>query len=264
MESALEEIEFLALSSNRVTVLSELSDGSRTRSALAEATGASQATLGRILEDFQDRSWIRRDGGSYIATPTGELVSNGFTNLLTILDTERDLRDVVPYLPVDSITFDLSHLTDATVIQPTETRPGAPLQRALELAATADEMVTFSHAFNNQSLAAVEERVTEGSLSFYGVFSQSAIDALTADSELCHLLAALVDASNAEIHVRDEDIPLAVLVADDVVHLLLRDDRGVLQGSIETRDETILAWANDRFEQYWEASRPLDRAELAK
>ena len=55
MEGPLEEIEFLARSTNRVEVLRLLSTGPRTRRELAAATGASQATLGRIIEDFTER-----------------------------------------------------------------------------------------------------------------------------------------------------------------------------------------------------------------
>ncbi|WP_435365632.1 helix-turn-helix transcriptional regulator [Haloarchaeobius sp. DYHT-AS-18] len=263
MESALEEIEFLALSANRVTVLECLSERPQSRTDLADATGASQATLGRILEDFEDRSWIRRDGGTYSATPTGELVSNGFTNLLTIVETEQSLRELVPYLPAEAIDFDLKHLADATIIQPSQTRPSAPLQRTLDLTMGASEIKSFSHAFNNQSLATVEQQVSAGELTFYGVFSQSAIDALTAESELCRLLKSLVDAENAHINVYDGEIPLAVTVPDGVVHLLLRDDRGILQGSIDTENEAVRSWAIGRFEEYWEVSRPLDRTDLS-
>jgi DNA-binding IclR family transcriptional regulator len=115
MEASLAEVEFLALSENRVAVLRLLAEGPRTRSDLAGETGASQATLGRILQDFADRSWIERRGGEYAATATGRLVSRGFTDLLDILETERELRGVVEHLPTDELTFDLRHLSNATV-----------------------------------------------------------------------------------------------------------------------------------------------------
>ncbi len=48
MESALDEIEFLALSQNRVDALRYLAERPHSRRELVERTGASQATLGRI------------------------------------------------------------------------------------------------------------------------------------------------------------------------------------------------------------------------
>ena len=124
METSLAEVEFLALSENRVEVLRLLAEGARDRSELAAETGASQATLGRILRDFEERSWVERRGGEYTATATGRLVSRGFTDLLDILATERELRGVVEYLPAEELTFDLRHLSDATVTVPSGTRVG--------------------------------------------------------------------------------------------------------------------------------------------
>ena len=106
MEETLAEIEFLALSPNRVTVLERLADGVHTRSELGEATGASQATLGRILGDFEERDWVRREGNGYVATATGRLVAEGFRDLLDVMAAERELRDVVAYLPTEALGFE--------------------------------------------------------------------------------------------------------------------------------------------------------------
>ncbi len=153
MEAELEEIEFLALSPNRVEVLRLLAAEPRTRRELAAATDASQATIGRILQDFEERSWIERTNGEYVATPTGTLVADGFTDLLDIFEVESKLRDVVEYLPADALDFDLRHLADATITTPSQTRPNAPVQRVLDLLRDAEEVRVFSHAFNEHSFS---------------------------------------------------------------------------------------------------------------
>ncbi|NHN49150.1 ArsR family transcriptional regulator [Halostella sp. JP-L12] len=264
MESALEEIEFLALSANRVEVLQLLAEGPHARSDLAAETGASQATLGRILSDFDDRSWIRREDGRYEATATGRLVAEGFTDLLEILETESELRGVVRYLPTREMDFDLRRLADATITVPSGTRPNAPVQRVVDLIAGADEVRVFSHAFNEQSLAAVEDRVTEGPATFRGVFSKRAVDALAEDDELRRRLRSLLSADGAAVRVRDEPIPLAVTVADGVVHLLVRDDNGVLQASVDADDAAVQSWARDTFDRYWESATPLSFDDLSR
>ncbi|MFC6726379.1 MarR family transcriptional regulator, partial [Halobium palmae] len=71
MESVLSEIEFLALSANRVRVLDQLAESEYSRRDLAELTGASQPTLGRILHDFEERAWVTRGPEGYAATATG-------------------------------------------------------------------------------------------------------------------------------------------------------------------------------------------------
>lgn len=261
MEETLAEIEFLALSANRVTVLESLADGRRSRSALAEATGASQATLGRILGDFEDRGWVVRTEGKYAATATGRLVAEGFRDLLDVMAAERDLRDVVAYLPTEAMEFDLRHLADARIVTPTETRPNAPLQRLLELMRAADSVTAFSHALNDQSLAVVADRL--GEQEFEAVLTQGAIDALAADETLRERLRRVVSAPSAGIRVAEDDIPVAVTIADDVVNILVRDDRGVVQASLDTTDPAVREWAERRYEHYRVHSEPLTADDLS-
>ncbi|MFA9426012.1 helix-turn-helix transcriptional regulator [Natronorubrum sp. A-ect3] len=258
MESALEEIEFLALSANRVDVLRLLAERGHTRTELASETGASQATLGRILSDFQERSWIRRVDSEYTATATGELVATGFTDLQAIIETERRLRDVVDFLPAASMTFDLKRLANATITTPSQTRPNAPLSRLLELLEDADEVQTVSHAFNEQTITVVQEQTATDSQLFNGVFSRRAIKALAADTELRGRLEALLGTDDASVRVLDGDVPLAVMILDDVVYLLLRDEYGVLRASIDTDDEVVRSWAQDAVDDYWADATPLD------
>ena len=260
MESALEEIEFLALSANRVEVLGLLSAGGHTRNELAAETGASQATLGRILSDFRERSWIDREGSEYVATATGRLVASGFTDLREIIETEQRLRGVVEYLPTAEMTFDLKRLSDATITMPTQTRPNAPLSRLLELLENADEVWTVSHAFNEQTLTVVQKRAETDEQTFRGVFSRSAIDALAADTELRDRLETLLAADDASVRVREETVPLAVMLLDEVVYMLVRDQQGVLRASIDTDDEVVRSWARETVEDYWANAEALEDA----
>ncbi|WP_415382456.1 helix-turn-helix transcriptional regulator [Halosimplex sp. TS25] len=262
MDAALEDVEFLALSANRVEVLQSLAARSRSRSDLAAETGASQATLGRILSDFQERSWVRRTDGEYEATATGRLVADAFSDLLDVLETERQLRDIVADLPTDAMGFDLARLADATITVPTETRPNAPLQRLIDLEREAETIRAFSHAFNEQTLALTADRTADGDVSFSGVFSRSAIDALASESTLRRRLETLLGAEAASVRVRDDGVPLAGTLVDDRVHLLVRDDSGVLRASIDTDDPAVVAWAEDAFERYWSDATPLGRRDL--
>jgi len=263
MEDALADIEFLALSGNRVEVLGLLADERHTRRDLADETGASQATLGRILGDFEDRAWVRKERGGYVATATGELVASGFTDLLSILDTERELRPIVEYLPTDAMGFDLCYLADATITTPSSTRPNAPVQRVLDLIADADDVRVFSHAFNEQSLGVVKEHTATGDQTFRGVFSRSAIEALAGDSALRERLLALIDTDGVEIRLCENEIPVAVTVADDVVHLLVRDADGILRASVDSDDPAVLAWADDAFDRHWAAAELLERDDFS-
>ncbi|QCJ48330.1 winged helix-turn-helix domain-containing protein [Haloprofundus sp. MHR1] len=263
MESALEDIEFLALSVNRVEVLNAVAETPHTRRDLQERTGASQPTLGRILRDFEERNWVEATGREYAATPTGRLVADGFSNLREIVETEQKLRQVANWLPTEAMTFDLRRLRDATITTPTQTRPNAPVQRVLELLRDAERVEIVSYAFNEQSMDVVRRRVADEGQTFEGIFSASAIDAIADDSALRERLRELVDLPGAELRVVDDDVPVALTVADDVVHLFLRDDDGLLQASVDTDDEAVLTWARDVHDRYRNEARPLDADDFA-
>jgi predicted transcriptional regulator len=257
MDEALEEIEFLALSPNRVAVLRHLAAEPHTRRELVDLTGASQPTLGRVLSDFEERAWIERDGSTYRATVTGRLVSRGFDDLVEIIETDADLRPVVRWLPAEAITFDLAHLTAATVTTPSRVRPNAPVTRALDLIREASTVRIVSYAFNEQSLEVVAERTAAGDQRFEGVFSASAIDALADDSQLRARLRELLTADGASIRIVDDPVPVAMTLAGSVVHLFLRDDSGVLRASVDVDEPEVREWATDLFERYWDRAEPL-------
>lgn len=258
MDAALEEIEFLSLSPNRVEVLDALGEGAWTRRELEELTDASQPTLGRILRDFADRNWVRKVEDGYEATATGRLVAEGFVDLREIVETELELRDVVEWLPTAEMDVDLRHLRDATITVPTETRPSAPVSRSIDIVRDATAVRSVSHAFNDRNLDLLRRRTAEGAVTFEGVFSAGAIDAVADDDVLRRRLRELVATDDVEIRVYDGEVPLAVTVADDVVSLLLRDDDGVLQAALDTDDEAVLEWATSVFERYRAESRPLE------
>ncbi|WP_227377751.1 Trp family transcriptional regulator [Haladaptatus sp. PSR5] len=58
MDQSLYGIEYLSRSENRVQVLKLLTRDAFTRRELQDELGASQATLSRILQDFESRQWI--------------------------------------------------------------------------------------------------------------------------------------------------------------------------------------------------------------
>lgn len=261
MDAALDDVEFLALSANRVAVLQSLAADDRTRSELAAVTGASQATLGRVLTDFEERSWVRRVDDAYAATATGELVADAFADLLAALDLERDLREIVEYLPTEALGFDLARLADARITVPTETRPNAPVQRLLELERTADEVRAFSHAFNEQTLDSLAERTAAGEVEFRGVFAPAAVDTLMSDPSLQDRLQTVIDADSAAVRVRPDGVPVAGTIADDRVHLLVRDGSGVLRAAIDTDDPAVYRWAERAFDEYWSGATALEQTD---
>jgi len=256
MDAVLAEIEFLALSANRVDVLGLLADGPHTRHELATETGASQPTLGRILRDFEERNWIAPTEGGYEATPTGRLVADGMREFYALMETERTLRELVDWLPTEELSFDLRELREATVTVPSQTRPGAPVSRVIELVRDAESVTVLSHAFNDRTLEAVTEWVDSGGR-FEAVFSADAIEPVADDAVLADRFRRLVAADTATIRIYDGSVPLAVTLIDGTVSLLLRDDSGRLQAALDTDSPAVADWAGEVYDRYRRESRPL-------
>jgi hypothetical protein len=256
MDPVLEELEFLALSPNRVDVLRLLAAEPHTRRELGSETGASQPTLGRILRDFEERNWISRTGAGYEATATGRLVADGMSEFYELVETELKLRELIEWLPTEELTFDLRALRSATITVPSQTRPGAPVGRIVDLVGDAEQVTVLSHAFNDRMLEAVTEWVDAGG-NFEAVFSADAIEPVRNDAALADLLRRLADAESASLRVYDGPVPLAVTLTDSVVSLLLRDDGGRLRPAVDTDSPEVTDWARDVYGRYRADSRPL-------
>ena len=258
MDDALSEIEFLSRSANRVLVLERLAEDRYTRGELGTEIGASQATLGRILEDFTERSWIRHDGTEYVATATGRLVADSVTDLLESLETETKLREIIDYLPTHAMDFDLEHLSDATITVPTQTRPSAPLREVLAVMEDATHLRVFSHAFNEQSIEIVERRVRTGAQTFEAVLSESAVTAIADNETLWEQLQSLASADDGHLRVRTDGVPLAATLTNDTVVFLLRDGRGLVQASLASNNDRVYQWAVETHDHYWRTAAPFD------
>lgn len=69
-----------------------------------------------------------------------------------------------------------------------------------------------------------------------------------------------------EEHVQyfvSDDIPISVGIVDDAVGINLIDEQGVLKGGVKTDNETVHAWAVDRFKNCRENARPVELATFA-
>lgn len=263
MESALSELEFLARSENRVRVLQLLAAEEHTRDALGDATNVSQATLSRILKDFQTRSWVRQTDTGYVATATGSVLADGLTDVLRTIETEQKLRAVVPYLPAAAFEFDLTALADATITVPTQTKPTAPLKRVLDHIRTSETLRAVSHTFNERSLAVVTDQVKAGAQTFEGVFAEETITTLAADPESWTRLTELAASDNAQLWVREADVPVAAVLNPDVVTFLLRGENGLIQAAVETDSQSVRNWVANTIDRYQATATPFTPAAYA-
>lgn len=257
MDQSLEEIEYLSRSENRVCVLKLLASDAHTRRDLKAETGASQATLSRVLEDFQDRGWVTKEDAIYEATAFGSWISSSVTALQEAISVSNDLQEFTPWLPTHVDGFNVRWLADAEVITPTPTEPNAPMDRIEHELRTGQDVRVLSYAYNRNCLDANVTAVQERGQRYEGVYTDDAIQPLCEDSEWRSQLETILKADTVTISVYEGEVPCSVEVVDEEVHLILRDDSGIVRAVVASESTPLREWANSLFERYLEDAEPV-------
>ena len=101
-QEVLEPLDYLTRSEHRVQVLEALTDtipkpgldtpGYEPRE-LRDMTGASEATVSRILNEFDERGWAERNAiGEYTATPVGQSIAIVFAPLIDYFILQANIK----------------------------------------------------------------------------------------------------------------------------------------------------------------------------
>lgn len=263
MPTALDDIAFLARSSNRVDALSVLADGPRERAELETMTGVSRVTAKRILDDLLDRGWVAKSGRTYETTPLGELVEREFSRFFETMQAANRLQDLVQWFPDDGLGFDLRRLTDADITLPTRNNPFAPFRRAIEKLTAASRVSELTHSMPLELLSVHYEAVTTDGQTLTVVLESTTLDDLLDDAESAAALETLLECG-VEVSAYDGEIPYAIGVADDSVGLLLTDSVGLPRAFLETTDDTVRSWATATIDEFARDARRVDRSILTQ
>lgn len=256
-ESAIEDIAFLARSDHRVDVLTELADGERTRRELHDETGIIQPTLGRVLNGFEDREWIRKDGSTYRLTPFGAVLAEQFEEMVAVVDTMGVFREVSQWLPLDEMGFDLRRFGHARITTPSPTDATAHLRREEEFAVDADSLRHLCSSSFPPSIKSYRDRIVEDGQRFEAVITADALDAASAEPETAELVRDIAGADSATIYRYDGPVSYQLGVADDTALIVPLDDAGAPCAVIETEDDVIREWVADELDAYRSQSTPL-------
>ena len=249
MADALDDIRFLADSEHRPVVLESLVDGPSSRAELRDATGASSATVGRIVQAFEERGWLVRERPGYSLTTLGAFVAERFDDFHRDMATARELNELLPRVPLDEIGVDVDHLTDAFVTRATHTNPFAVVSRVRELELGSAEALSLTDFFPEPCIDGRYEAIVEGTQSFEAVFAPVVVQKAMS-SDAAEKFAAIVAAERTRIHVYDGEIDYPVMFHDGEGCLIVRDEENVTIGLIETDDETVVEWVSEQFERY--------------
>lgn len=272
----LEPISYLSRSGNRVQILDGLTEtipkpgqkipGYEPRE-LQDRTGASEATVNRILNEFQERGWAERgSNGTYAATPVGQGISIVFAPILDAMDGLQQLGENVALLPLTELSIGLQHFRDATVI-----RPEGPyileMNRYLgELTDEASTMYTLGYVpVTQDAMDRVTEQVVSGELDAEYVQDRAVREYRLTRPDQTNYREQMRSqlAAGAEIYTYDGHVPCNLWIYDETVIFENSQVEGIPDGTmIKSRNEAVREWAIELFERYRTASEEITAADI--
>lgn len=265
MNTALDDVAFLALSENRIALLDALSDEqTHSRDELMETTDVSRPTLARILDDLDSRAWITQHGQECRLTELGAWVHEEFTDLLEMMATANQLRDFVRWMPADAIDRGLvQRLSDAELVFATESDPTAPIRRAGEHVRNGTRLRFLTTQVTVSYFAAMRDAVLNNDMSVIGVVTPDVCQTLRNDFTLTSLSRDLAKSDSVKFFVTVDPPPILQIV-DRTVGIGLVDTGKNPQGLILSDDDVVLAWAEQTFESYREDATRLSSDEITQ
>ncbi|WP_435348121.1 helix-turn-helix transcriptional regulator [Haloarchaeobius sp. HRN-SO-5] len=254
----LEEIEFLSRSPNRVRVLDALSGEPRGRYELEDSTGVTRATLGRILDDFVERGWVREDDRRYQTTQLGAYVSREINHVLERFEPVPALNEVAEWFPEEGFGFDLGNLAGSTVVRSTRSNALAPTAHISKRVRTADQVRLITYSVLPGVMGECWRGIVDGRLELESVLNGGAVESFGADPQLIEQAREMAETEQSEVYLYNGDIPSTVFVVDDVVLLCLSGGEGAPRAVIETDDEVVRSWAETRIDELRSEGKRLD------
>lgn len=264
MDPAIQGIEFLARSEHRVAALEALFDERLDRRDLRAVTGASDPTVGRVVRDFEDRSWIVRDGPHYELTPLGEFVADLFLELREGMRTGETLREVWQWLPLEMEEFAVEYFEDAVVAYPGPNYPYEPVDRVTHLLESTDSIRGLGTTiYKSGNLEMFCRRVIEGMEMEY-IYSLPILEAIVKWNP--DLTARAFECENCTILFHDalpDDNRCGLNIMDDCIGICGHDPESAqLEAVIDTASPEAREWAETVYEQCRDEARPFEIDEL--
>ncbi|EMA54550.1 helix-turn-helix transcriptional regulator [Halococcus salifodinae] len=259
MTTPYDDVEYLVRSENRIAVLEALADDHHSRSKLQSLTDASRVTVGRILEEMEQREWVTHEGWEYEATPLGKLLATDVRQLIDTAATAQNLRDVVSHALYDATDIDLRWLESAQIVRPGDrgdiiamiNRVGTLYEGAT------NQLQTVGGFFEYRTLDIVRRKVVDEGIPYTSVYTQEAIESALSRSDARSHIAEILGTGN-EIYVYEDEIPFILSIIDGTIVMGATDDQGGPGPMIESDEETVLNWAKATHERYKREAVPLD------
>ncbi|WP_049916963.1 helix-turn-helix transcriptional regulator [Halogeometricum pallidum] len=256
-DTPLDDIEFLARSDHRVTVLAALVRRPQSRADLQTMTAASTSTIGRTLREFEDRQWISKDGHQFEATQLGAFVAAGIQELIERLETEQAVRDVWQWLPTEASGFTVEMASKAVVTDARADDPYGPVNRFVSLLRQTDRFrfVGYGVALLEPCKDEFRRQVLDGM--YTEIIDPPSVAKYILATYKEHCSEAL-ESGNLTVRLH-EDLPAYGLsLFDDRIAISgYNADSGTVQVLLDTDAPEAREWTESMYESYRREARPL-------
>lgn len=249
----LEDIAYLSRSPYRIRILRALTNGPYTRRELEEFTEATRTTLDRIVNELEERGWAERTmDGDYAATSVGNLLVAQFMPFIGSVTAIKQLDEAVTWLPSDELSIGMHHFSDASVRRPAQGDPMETIDDFTDLIQDTTEFRVLTDLAAPVPLAqAIRDRIVAGQLTAEFVIADEVIEYIRARPDRQKRWRAMIE-GGARVFQHEAAIPCNTYIFDDTVFIKKGGVEPIEEGygvPIQSRNEAVLAWANDLIDQ---------------
>ncbi|WP_267643238.1 helix-turn-helix transcriptional regulator [Haloarchaeobius amylolyticus] len=256
--SAIEEISFVARSTNRVRILETVHDlDGATREDLRTELSVARTTVTRNVETLLEKGWLQQENGEYTVTPGGEAVIERFLDLEETVRTALRLQPFLQWTTREEFDLDLTHLQDASV---TVAAPGNPWamvnEHVARLRESSDDRVALPLT-GLHAVEAVHRKVVDGDATVEMIVAEGVAETLFEDDDFAPLTRDLLDSDGFELYLTDAALPFYLGILDETVQVGV-DEEGEPRALLETTDDGAREWARERLDVYRREATPLE------
>lgn len=265
MSDSRDGLAFLLGVTKRLQTMEELLSGPARLNDLKDATDASRFTVSRYLDGFMERGWVMRGDDGYHLTPLGRVVLEEVEGLIDTLEVLENLGDLVRWLPLDDMDFNLSTLSDARITRPTPTDPFIVVRRSTAIYEGADRVWIFTQGFSPEHRDVIFNQVSEGGTVMEMLTTQEIVNHMLSNDDTRNVLQEMSNGGGEgdfRLFAYPGRIPFLMAFTEDTVSIGAVDDNNQPEGTIETSNEKVLNWAHDTFERYVSEAEEVDLHDL--
>ena len=250
MDEVIENIEFLARSSNRVHILEILATTSRVeKDELQAAIDADRTTLTRNLDRLEEQGWIRVTNPICTITPAGRDIVDEFLDLEETVAVAVRFQEFLRWLSADEFDLDIREFAGAELFTPESGDPYAMVNRHVEKIQAADYQRVLLPVVGLHGYEVGHEQVLNGEIQVELIVAPDVAKTIQTEPQYTQYTDEMAPTDRFEVYVYDGEIPYGLCLLDETVQIFVDKDHEP-QAMLETDATPVRDWAEETLATY--------------